>query len=552
MSAHDDTTPLPAPPVLRTEGILDRLSALRAADAPTHGGRVLSYVYDPDLAELDALAGDAIRAVQPLNGLDPTTFSSVAVMEREVVAFARAMLHGTGAQDASGVVGTVTSGGTESCLLAVKTARDAFLAARPTGPDGAPTTLASLGFAPRIVAPATVHAAFHKAAAYLGLDLVLVPVDPDTCRAVPSAMSTAIGDGRDVALVVVSAPSYPHGVVDPVEDVAAAASAVGVPVHVDACVGGWVLPFWPDDAAQVPLFDFRVPGVTSISADVHKYGYAPKGASVLLTRDRDRQRRQLFATTRWPGYPVVNSTIMGSKSAGPLAAAWAVTQALGVPGYRAVTARCAVATSALRAVLDSIEGLRVVGEPVGPLIAVAADESVPVGRRVDPHLWSDAVRSSGFVLQPQPGFTQPDGSRLPHTTHLTVTPVTAGVVDDLGAALVGAADAVRGVPRPDPQQVLSALVASIAPGAPASEALAALDALDSAAAWGLVQAVVLGGADPRGGDAPEPGAGPMAPLLALVEALPARVSERLLVELIARLAEPVDASAGRERRAGAD
>ncbi|MBE7699985.1 aspartate aminotransferase family protein [Oerskovia sp. Sa1BUA8] len=539
MSAHD-VTPLPASPVLRTEGILDRLAALRAADAPTHGGRVLSYVYDPDLSELDVLAGEAIRAVQPLNGLDPTTFSSVAVMERELVAFARDVLHGSGAQDASGVVGTVTSGGTESCVLAVKTARDAFLAAQPPLPDGAPRTLATLGFVPRVVAPATVHPAFHKAAAYLGLDLVLVPVDPTTCRAVPAAMAAAVGDGHDVALVVVSAPSYPHGVVDPVEEVAASASAAGVPVHVDACVGGWVLPFWPDDAGKVPLFDFRVPGVTSISADVHKYGYSPKGASLLLTRDRDRQRHQLFATTRWPGYPVVNSTIMGSKSAGPLAAAWAVTQALGVSGYGAVTARCAAATGRLRAVLDSVEGLRVVGTPVGPLVAVAADESLPADRQVDPHVWSDAVRASGFVLQPQPGYTQPDGSRLPHTTHLTVTPVTAGVVEELGAALVAAADAVRGVPRPDPHEVLGALVATLAPGVPTGEVLAALGSLDSRAAWDLVQAAVLGGEDRRGGGAPEPGTGPMAPLLALVEALPATVSERLLVELIARLAEPVD------------
>ena len=544
MSARDDT-PLPAPPVLHSERILDRLAALRAADAPTHGGRVLSYVYDPDLAELDTLAGEAIRAVQPLNALDPTTFSSVAVMERELVAFARQMLHGTDAQDASGVVGTVTSGGTESCVLAVKTARDAFLAARAPRADGSPHTLATLGFAPKVVAPTTVHAAFHKAATYLGLDLVLVPVDPATCRAVPVDMAAAVGDGRDVALVVVSAPSYPHGAVDPVEEVAASASALGVPVHVDACVGGWVLPFWPDGVAQVPLFDFRVPGVTSISADVHKYGYAPKGASLLLTRDRDRQRHQLFATTGWPGYPVVNSTILGSRSAGPLAAAWAVTQALGVPGYRAMTARCAAATTTLRAVLDSIEGLRVVGTPVGPLVAVATDGSVPADRRVDPHVWSDAVRGSGFVLQPQPGCTQPDGSRLPHTTHLTVTPVTAAVVDELGAALLAAADAVRGVPRPAPQQVLGALLEGLAPGADPAAVLASLDVLDAHTAWELVQAAVLGGPDPRGGDAPEPGAGPMAPLLALVEALPAPVSERLLVELIARLAEPVEAAGAR-------
>src|SRR5688572_7006678 len=276
--------------------ILARLAELRAADAPTHGGRVLSYVYDSGLAELDELAADAIRAVQPVNGLDPTTFSSVAALEREVIGFARELLHGD-----VDVVGTVTTGGTESCLLAVKTARDLW---RRQNPDAV--------VAPRLIAPVTVHAAFQKAAHYFGLHLDLVPVAADG-TVTAAAIVEHLGD--DVALVVVSAPSYPFAALDPVEEVAGACAARGIALHVDACIGGLVLPFWTTrEGVELRAWDFRVEGVTSVSADLHKFGYAPKGASVLLQRGRERQRAQFFATTRWPGYPVVNPTILGSKS----------------------------------------------------------------------------------------------------------------------------------------------------------------------------------------------------------------------------------------------
>ncbi|ROS77018.1 aminotransferase class V-fold PLP-dependent enzyme [Cellulomonas sp. PhB143] len=519
------TTPAPLPvevPV-RTQGILERLAELRAADAPTHGGHVLSYVYDPGLAVLDDLAAAAIRAAQPLNGLDPTTFTSVAVMERELLTFAREVLGGD-----DDVVGSVTSGGTESCMLAVKIARDEHRARR-----------AAAGLEParaRVVLATTAHAAFHKAAAYLDVDLDLVPVDPDA--GVPRAADLIGRLDDDVALVVVSAPAYPHGCVDPVAEVAGAARALGVPVHVDACVGGWVLPFWEAaGGGTVPAFDLRVPGVTSLSADVHKYGYTPKGTSVLLVRGRDRHRRQYFSVTDWPGYPVVNATFAGSRSAGPLAAAWAVTQALGVDGYTALTRRCVDATRVLARAVASIEGLRVVGEPTGPLLCVAQDPSVEPARRVDPHVWADEVRSLGWLLQGQPGLVQADGTRLPHTTHLTVTPVTARVVDELSAALVAAADAVRGQERPAPGAVLAQVVEAAAPGATAEQALAGFAALDADGAWDLVRGTLLG-AGPQ-----DPGAAPrlperMAPLLSLVEALPPALSGRLLVEIVARTTEP--------------
>lgn len=479
--------------------ILARLAELRAADAPTHGGHVLSYVYDSGLAELDELAAAAIRAVQPVNGLDPTTFTSVAVMEGEVVGFARDLLGGD-----SDVVGSVTTGGTESCLLAVKTARDLWVSAGSTTGR------------PRLLAPVTVHAAFQKAAHYFGLELDLVPVGQDGRVDAATIISRL---DPDVALVVVSAPSYPHAALDPIAEVAAAAQAAGIPCHVDACIGGWVLPFW----SGLPAWDFRVPGVTSVSADLHKFGYAPKGVSVLLQRGRDRQRAQFFTTTRWPGYPVVNPTMLGSKSAGALAAGWAITHALGRDGLAALAESCERATSALIDVIGSIEGLRVVGDPVGPLIAVATDATAEASAQVDPHHWADQVRAHGWLLQLQPGLTQSDGTVLPHTTHLTITPVTEGVLPELSAALVTAADEVRGIPAVSPADVLGALPAGFAlPSGP----------IDSETALAILAGIGL--VSTESGGLPDR----MAPFLALVSALPAPLTERLLTELIARVVEP--------------
>jgi glutamate/tyrosine decarboxylase-like PLP-dependent enzyme len=501
------------------ELILDRLRALRQADAPTHGGRVLSYVYDSGRADLDELAADAARLMQQVNGLDPTTFTSVAVLERDVVAFARDLLGADSGGGNSGsdeaVVGSVTSGGTESCMLAVKTARDLWRAAGGTG-------------VPRLVAPTTVHAAFQKAARLFDVELDLVPVDPVTGTCDASNIIERIG--ADVALVVMSAPSYPFAALDPIAEVAEACMERGVSCHVDACIGGWILPFWSAaDGGGLPAWDLRVPGVTSLSADLHKYGYAPKGVSVLLHRGRDRHRAQFFATTRWPGYPVVNPTLLGSKSAGPLAAAWAIINELGMAGFAELADACARATRRVIATIDGIDGLRVVGSPVGPLIAVATDEGVDDARRVDPHHFADQARSHGWILQQQPGLLQNDGSRLPRTTHLTITPVTLTHIDELCTALTVSADEVRGVPAITGEQAMGAVPPELL------EALAdpTTPVPDSASASELLHRIgLLGDSDAVG--LPER----MAPFLALIEALPHPVTERLLIELLARVVEP--------------
>ena len=493
-----------------TTKILARLQQLRAADAPTHGGRVLSYVYDSGLSELDSLAADAARIMQPVNGLDPTTFTSVAALESEVIGFARATLGG-----GEDCVGSVTTGGTESCLLAVKSARDHWVAAGGTG-------------TPRLLATTTAHAAFRKAAHLFGLQLDLVAVDPASGTVPAQALIERIGD--DVALVVVSAPSYPFAALDPIAEVAAACARTSTWCHVDACIGGWILPFWrTDDEPALPAWDLRADGVTSISADLHKYGYAPKGVSVILYRDRDHHRAQYFAMTDWPGYPVVNPTLLGSKSAGALAAAWAIIQALGQPGFARLAQSCRRSTQRLVELIDNTTGLRVVGQPIGPLIAVASDPGVPAQQRVDPHHWADQARTHGWVVQQQCGLTQADGTHLPHTAHLTITPVTEAHLEELCQALTRAADEVRGTPAIDPQQALNALPAELVTQLGAGD----VPLPDAQTAHALLQAIGLVGDST---DARLPAR--MAPFLALIEGLPHALTERLLTELLARVVEP--------------
>ncbi|WP_246210568.1 aminotransferase class V-fold PLP-dependent enzyme [Nocardioides piscis] len=238
---------------------LARMRALQALDLPVHGGRTLAYVYDSGDDEVDRIAREAVAAYAGSNALDPTAFPSLLTMENELVGFAAGLLD---APDT--VVGTVTSGGTESILLAVQGARDS----RPDVPR------------PRMVLPSTAHAAFHKAAHYFGVEPVLVPVDAGF-RADATAMAAAIDDST--VLVVASAPSYAHGVVDPVAEIAAAAAAAGVRCHVDACIGGWVLPYAARLGRPVAPWTFAVDGVTSISVDTHKYAYAPRAPRCCCT-----------------------------------------------------------------------------------------------------------------------------------------------------------------------------------------------------------------------------------------------------------------------------
>jgi sphinganine-1-phosphate aldolase len=461
--------------------VLDELRALRDGDLPTHGGRTLAYVYDSAVPGLDELAASAHALASSVNGLDPTAFPSLLRLENDVVAMASGLLGGSAA-----TVGTVTSGGTESCLLAV-------LAARDSRPGVS---------APAMVVPETAHAAFRKAAHYFGVRVIAVPVDPVTFRADAAAMAAAI-DG-DTVLVVASAPSYAHGVVDPVAEIAAAAQRAGVRCHVDACIGGWVLPYFRRLGVDVPPFDFSVPGVTSVSVDLHKYAYCPKGTSVLLHASADLRRAQYFASADWPGYTMLNSTTQSTRSGGPLAAAWAVTRHLGDAGYLDLAEKT---LGAVRGILDGIrdiDGLRVLGHPDSTLIAVTADRD-----DVDVFTVADEMRARNWYVQPQFAY-----GASPANLHLTVTAANAGSE----AALVADLDeAVRAAVKAGPVPVADEVVAFIQALDP--------DTLTPQEFAGLLAAAGLGGG---GSVLPER----MAPVNALLAAAKPRLRERLLVEFL--------------------
>ncbi|MYW65002.1 aminotransferase class V-fold PLP-dependent enzyme [Streptomyces sp. SID8379] len=469
------------------DAILERLAELRAGDLPVRGGRTMAYVYDSGLDGLEELANAAQAAFAGVNGLDMTAFPSVVELENDLVRRATELL--------GGGAGTFTSGGTESCLLAVLTARQH--ARRVRGVTD-----------PEIVLPDTAHAAFHKAAEMFGLTVVTVPVDPDTFKVRPADVAAAITDRT--ALVVVSAPSYAHGVIDPVAEVAAQAARRGVLCHVDACIGGWYLGHLKraEDAPHIPDFGLTVPGVTSLSVDLHKYGYAAKGASLLLFEDAELRRHGWFAHASWPGYPVVNSTLQGTKSAGPLAAAWAVTQRVGTDGYTALSTRVHRATRALTEGIDGIDGVRLLARPEASLIAVASDDP-----DVDVFVVADEMRGSGWYLQPQPAF-----GASPSNLHLTVTAAVAGeetvrlLLDELAKAV----DRARAV---GPVRIDPAIV----------EAAGTLDP-DALSPEEVQIALALAGVG-EGGKLPER----MAPVLAVLQALPPKLSERLLPEVIGRL-----------------
>ncbi|WP_111603432.1 aminotransferase class V-fold PLP-dependent enzyme [Streptomyces sp. Amel2xB2] len=516
------------------DDVLAGLRALRAADAPTRGGRTFAYVYDAGLEGLDDLAAAAYSTYATVNGLDMTVFPSVARLENDVVRSVVALLGAPGAQ------GTFTSGGTESILLAVKTARDHARAVRGVRE-------------PRMVLPSTAHAAFHKAAAYLGVEPVVVPVDPETFRADAAAMDEAT-DERTV-LVVASAPSYAHGVLDPVERIAFAAAEKGVLCHVDACIGGWLLPYLRRAGRRVPPFEMTLRGVTSLSVDLHKYGYADKGASVVLYRDAELRRHQYFAHAGWPGYPVVNPTAQGTKPAGLLAQAWAVLRHVGDDGYAALAGRIADASDRLLAGLGAIEGVRVLGSPSAGLIALTldgdgdgdgdgdadagADGERPSGERdlsLVLHL-ADEMRIRGWYLQPQLGF---DG--MPPNLHLTLTPATADQVDALLAGLREALAAARALPPVTVDPQLARLAQELDPDTLGPDEVAAVLAYAGLGAEGgattddsRTEEGPGSGADGPNGSAPGPGSGTpvrMAGVLALLDALPAALKERLLTEYV--------------------
>lgn len=375
------------------------------------------------------------------NGLSPAAFPSLRKFEAEVVAMVLDLLGAAGEG-----AGTMTSGGTESILLAMKAYRDH---ARVTRPDVK---------VPEILVPESAHPAFLKAAQYFDLKVVPVPLAGDW-RADVDALRAALGPQTICA--VASAPCYPHGVIDPIAAMAALARERGIGLHVDACLGGFLLPFMREAGARVPDFDFRVPGVTSISADLHKNGYAAKGASVIAWRTRELRRFQYFVSTDWPGGLYGSPTMLGTRPGGAIAAAWAAMISLGRNGYRELARLSMAATEAIKAGIGALPDVHIVGEPDMNVLCIASGT-------LDMFVVADLLERRGWRI---------DRQARPRAIHLIVTPNHLQAID---AFLADLAAAIEGARAPGPgatgDGALYGVTTRVAAGADPAAAL--YDALD--------------------------------------------------------------------------
>ncbi|MDT8989621.1 aspartate aminotransferase family protein [Curvibacter sp. APW13] len=351
-----------------TADVLADLHTYGADDPDYKHGRLWSLVYylDEDYADFQA---QAYQAFSSANGLNPTAFKSLKQFETEIIAGVSEMLHGT-----PEVCGVVTSGGTESCLLAVKTYRDM---ARARGVKQ-----------PEMVLPVTAHVAWFKASEYFDVKVHLLPLD-ENLRADVRKLPGLIN--RNTVMILGSAPEYPHGTIDPIEAFGAIAVKRGVPLHVDACVGGFILPFMEMNGRTLPLWDYRVPGVTSISADIHKYGFASKGASTITYRNLDYLKHQMFVQQDWPGGVFASPALLGTRPGGAYAAAWAAMQHFGQSGYRDLAKRTMKAFDTMKKGIEAIPDLYVMGSPSGPLLAYGScnpDVNIyAVGDQMDAKGW---------------------------------------------------------------------------------------------------------------------------------------------------------------------
>jgi len=379
--------------------LLAQIDDAHSADIDWRGGRAFSLVYnvgDHDHEELIEQVG--VRYLHD-NALNPFKYPSVLQMELDVISMTCQLL-GTEPN-----AGSMSSGGTESIFLAVQVARDHARATRSIAE-------------PQLLTPSTAHPAFAKAAKYLDMEHVLVPVGPDG-RADVAAMQAAMNERT--GLVVGSAPCYPYGVIDPIEQLAGLASERGILFHTDACLGGWILPWWEQLGESVAPWDFRVPGVTSISADIHKYGYTFKGASTVSYRSRELLEYQFFWYDEWPGGLYASGTSAGTRSAAPIAGAWAAINHLGVDGYMQMTEIVRDTTRKMQAAIAEIDGLQITHDPDVSLFEISSD-------RFDMAAIGDVMDDRGWNLDRQQGGL-----------HLMLSPYHAKVADQFIEDLADAA-----------------------------------------------------------------------------------------------------------------
>jgi glutamate/tyrosine decarboxylase-like PLP-dependent enzyme len=477
----------------RKEEIFSKLREYLRDDLDPFSPRLFTIAFEPGVEELREVAHEAMKMGAFKNVLDFTEFPSMIRLEKDIVDAAISLMNGD-----EETVGTFTFGGTESVFLAVKAARDRFLLKK-----GQITI-------PEIVMPVTGHPCYDKASEYMGLKVKRVGLD-ERYRADSEAIKEAITE--DTAMIVGSAPNWPFGTIDPIRELAEIAKERDIWLHVDACVGGFVLPFMKRLGEEIPDFDFRIEGVCSISLDPHKYAYTPIGASVVLFRRKFHKMFSQYVNMRWPGYPIVNPAVISSRSEASLAAAWAVMHYLGEEGYTRLAKKIINARNRIaRGVRE--QGFEIMGDP-SAIMAFTSGE-------LNLFKLSDEMAKKGWYLMPQKGIAK---MNIPPTLHLTLTPVHEETADQMLEDLRECVGKVRGQAPGELESFLGAFGLLLDMTAPGEMDLASLGSLlsqierslDAQATQKLLGALGLEKGFPK----------EMGPIYQLLAALPPEIAELL-------------------------
>ncbi len=378
--------------------LFSKMEEVRKNDIKWKEGKAFSLVFHGG-EEISNVIKDAYCMFFSENGLNPSAFPSLKKFENEVVSMTSKLLNGENQPSGAIAAGTMTSGGTESILMAIKTAREWAKVNRPEISE------------PELIMPITAHPAFNKGGHYFGVKIVTIPTRSDY-RADVQAMREAVN--KNTILLVGSAPSYPQGVIDPIEEIASLAKQNSILMHVDACVGGIVLPFYRKLGQKLPGFDFAVDGVTSMSVDLHKYGYAAKGASVVLYKDKELRRHQFYVTTDWPGGMYGSPAVLGTRPGGAIAAAWAIMNYLGEEGYMKLIGGIRDTTAEFIKRIEDIQGIQIAGNPDMSVLCLVSDE-------IDVFQVGDSMAKRGWHM---------DMQQDPNGLHLTITAAHAGSIDE--------------------------------------------------------------------------------------------------------------------------
>ncbi|XP_021723067.1 sphingosine-1-phosphate lyase-like [Chenopodium quinoa] len=374
------------------------------------------YIGGTEADDHFSLINEACSMFSHTNPLHLDVFQSVVHYEAEVVAMTAAMLGSKDKASGGQICGNMTSGGTESILLAVKSSRDYMRTKKGIKK-------------PEMIIPVSAHSAYDKAAQYFNIKLWRVPVNNEY-QADVKAIRRYIN--KNTILIVGSAPGFPHGIIDPIEELGKLAMSFGVCFHVDLCLGGFVLPFARKLGYPIPPFDFSVQGVTSISIDVHKYGLAPKGTSTVLYRNHEIRKHQFVAVTEWSGGLYVSPTIAGSRPGGLIAGAWAAMMSLGEEGYLENTRQIMDVSKKIQEGIKSIPELYVVGRPDMTIVAFASNV-------VDIFEVNDQMSSKGWHL---------NALQRPNSLHICLTLQHVSVADDFLKVLQDSVRTVKENPGP--------------------------------------------------------------------------------------------------------